>query len=528
MGNGLVGNIHSFLPEFKNWDAKAIAVFQSNLETNATNFLKDFVADFSFVKILSDNKIIAARDHIGVFPLYYYDDVNCLILANDQRLITGIQGLDLACDFGWMGDFVTQSEENPNSTFYKYIKKVPPAHILEYEGGQLTITRYWEMDIHRSLPEQTDDTYIAEFTVLLQQAVECRIPDDINIGSEVSGGIDCTSVASIAKSYLDKQNRPLFTYAHASLDEAKYPCEKEAINRFIAFLQPFKHTFTPEKISGMCRVMDHAFQLGNGIAYCHYASFSKAIFEKAGSDQVKIVFSGNGGDHGVSFKGYHAVIGSYIAQGDLKTAFRELKIIHKNPAKAIASLLFWWLRITINPKTEKRYRKTILSALQALKAMQRGYPGLLQYNYKKRSSAMVFNNVREHLAEKLAEAELSNRCEATTIAAAHYGVIYRYPLLDIRLLQYLLSLPPRMLHQNGINRYIFRKTIERWVPKTMAYQPKPPANMYGWILEAYKFDYDHQIEYSLIPENEETRFYLDFWKYRDEITRKGDLFKSII
>ena len=472
---------------------------------------------------------MAARDHFGVFPLYYYDDTNCLIIASDQRLITCIPDLDLACDILWMGDFVTQSHENQNATFYKYIRKLPPAHILEYEAGLLTISRYWKLDIHHLLPAKTDEEYISEFNFLLQQAVECRIPDGVNIGSEVSGGIDCTSVAAIAKSYLDKQNRHLFTYSHSSVDNEKHPCEKEAINTFITFLQPHKHTFTPEKITGMRGVMEHAFQLGNGIAHSHYATFSKAIYEKARSDQVSIIFSGNGGDHGVSYRGSGTVIQSHLAVGDFNKAYQELRVLHGSLIKTCLVFVYSWLKVKVNWGSERPVNAKIRkNSLKALEAMKRLYPELKDYCYKESTNSSYFKYVHEHILEKLMQAELSNRCEATTISAAHYGVLYRYPLLDIRLLQYLVSLPPRMLYQNGINRYIFRKTIEQWVPKTLAYQPKPPGNMYGWILEAYKYDYEHQIEYSLIPENAEMRFCLDFWKYRDETTRSGDLFKSIL
>ncbi|MEI6750099.1 MAG: asparagine synthase-related protein [Bacteroidota bacterium] len=527
--NDLVGNIHPFLPDFKNWDVKAIAVFQKNLENNAAQFLKNFVADFSFVKINASNRILAARDHFGVFPLYYYDDASYLIIASDQRLITAVPGLDLSPDIRWMGDFVTQSYENPDSTFYKHIRKLPPSHLLEYEEGLLKISCYWELNIHNPLPEKADEEYISEFAFLLQQAVECRIPDGVNIGSEVSGGIDCTSVAAIAKSYLDKQNRHLFTYSHSSVDNEKHPCEKEAINTFITFLQPHKHTFTPEKITGMRGVMEHAFQLGNGIAHSHYATFSKAIYEKARSDQVSIIFSGNGGDHGVSYRGSGTVIQSHLAVGDFNKAYQELRVLHGSLIKTCLVFVYSWLKVKVNWGSERPVNAKIRkNSLKALEAMKRLYPELKDYCYKESTYSSYFKYVHEHILEKLMQAELYNRCEATTIAASHYGVVYRYPLLDIRLLQYLVSLPPRMLYQNGINRYIFRKTIEQWVPKSLAYQPKPPGNMYGWILEAYKFDYDHQIEYSLIPENEEMRFCLDFWKFRDETTRNGELFKSLL
>jgi len=352
-----------------------------------------------------------------------------------------------------MGDFVTQSNDNPTTTFYKHIKKLLPAHLLEYDHGNLTISRYWELNTKNPLPLKSDDAYISEFKILLQQAVECRIPDDANIGVEVSGGIDCTSVASVAKNYLDKQNRNLFTYSHASVDNENYPSEKEAIERYLEFLQPYKHTFTPEKIRGMR---------------------------------------------------------------------------HKNFFKACMVLCYYWLKIKMNWGSEKPLNKEMgKNRVKTLEAMKSLYPGLKEYTYQRNAVSSRFKFPNEIIKERLLQPELAQRCESTTIAASHYGVLYRYPLLDIRLLQYMISLPPHMLYQDGMNRYIFRKTIENWLPKKIAWQPKPPGNMYGWIMEAYKFDHDNHIEYSITPENEEIRFCLDFWKYRDETTYKGDKFMSI-
>lgn len=527
ISTGLIGNIHSFLKEYKKWDSGSIGLFVSSLDSDPSGFLKDFVADFSFVRIHTGSTILAARDHFGIFPLYYYQDANCLAISNDQRLITDIPDLDLSPDYLWMGDFITGSYSYPEATFYKCIRKIPPAHFLNYADGNLTFQKYWEPDLKMRQPEKPDEVYIAEFRNFLQQAVECRIPDDVYIGSEVSGGIDSPSVAAIAKSYLDRKNRPLFTYSHAAVDSENFPCEKQAIEKYLEFLKPFKHTFAPKVIRGMRHVMDHAFSLENGVAQSHFAAFSKDIYESAKSDGVKIILSGHGGDHGVSYRGSFAIIQDHIVKGNWKRAFREIQLVNKTTFHSFLVFIYQWTRILFHIGKEKRVNEEMDQGnIKALEAMKKKYPGLEQYQYNERKAFSTYRDIRLRLYESLTENELTLRTEATTIAAAYFGVIYRYPLLDIRLIQYFISLPPRMYYQNGINRYIFRKVIGKWIPEAIAGQGKPLINMYGWIMEAYKYDYEHEIGYNFKPGSAETEFYLHFWKYRDEQTREGDLFKK--
>ncbi|MFZ9846585.1 MAG: asparagine synthase-related protein, partial [Flavobacteriales bacterium] len=100
-----------------------------------------------------------------------------------------------------------------------------------------------------------------------------------------------------------------------------------------------------------------------------------------------------------------------------------------------------------------------------------------------------------------------------------FGVLYRYPLLDIRLMQYMLSLPTHLYFHNNMNRYIFREAIKAWVPLYLAQQPKPPGNMYGWIGEAYDFDRDHNVPSMNISKDEELEFYFSWWSKRSDYNK---------
>jgi asparagine synthase (glutamine-hydrolysing) len=525
----LIGNICPYLSEYKIFDSQNIIKFQDNLDKNAVDFLKSFVGDFSLVYRKSDNEIIAVRDQIGVFPLYYYNDDKILIISNDQRLMIEIPGIDLSPDEAWISSFLLSKNELVEHTFYTHIKQVPPAHILRYQDNNLKIERYWELNLDQKLPQKTDKEYIDEFRELLVQAVESRIPDGVKVGSEVSGGIDCTSVAAIAKNYLDKQQRPLYTYAHSAVDTETFSSEREAIDAYLQDLKPYKNTFVPRKLTGIRDLASHAFSLKNGVPDCHYALFSRDIYTSAKEDQVSIVFSGLGGDHGVSFKGIGSVLNDLARRKEWKKLKTELKFIHKSFLKTNLNLLKYVVRyaffgsklLTIenNDKITETKRKILIE-------FQEKYPFLADFQIRPEAKVSRKQSVQFHIKKRITDVELNARCTATTISATHFGILYRYPLLDIRLLQYFVSLPSHLYYQKGINRYIFRQVIKDFVPR-IAFQPKPPANMYGWILEAYMFDYQNKLEYNLVSDDEETTLYHLYWKYRDEQCYKAnDYFKD--
>jgi asparagine synthase (glutamine-hydrolysing) len=520
----LLGNIHPYDVEYKNFEASKITQFVSHLDSNPTSFLHDFVGDFSFVYHMQNQTILAARDHNGVFPLFYYHDSNVLIISNDQRLMLEIPSIDLTPDPQWMGEFVQGSHELTDATYYKNIKQVPPAHILLFQDNQLTIERYWELDLSKPMPHKPEKEYIQEFNALLIQAVETRIPDGVQVGSEVSGGIDCTSVAAIAKRYLDQQQRPLFTYGHSAFDTVHFSSEREAIDAFLLHLKPTKNTFIPQKLVGMRSIASHAFRLRNGIAHCHYALFSRDVYAAAQADNVSIVFSGLGGDHGVSYRGSSLVLNELARKGSYKRLFQALKVIHGKTIQLLVVFVVLIIRNTLFKNAKEKpsqNEKMQQSKARTIVELQKEFPALANFSTKSPEEISRNMSPQASIKERVSKNELSFRCASTTIAASHFGVLYRYPLLDIRLLQYFVSLPSHMYFNKGINRYIFRQTIQQYVP-SIAFQPKPPANMYGWILEAYKHDFENQLAYDDVPEDDEIRLYQAFWKHRDEQCYAGN------
>ena len=515
LSSSIIGNVFSYQK------SKGLIEVKEGLEGNAKAFLKDFIGDFSFVFLPSDsrkNSFIAARDHMGIFPLFYYNDEKMLVIANDQRLMIDIEGINLKKNDKWIADYVFHNGDDQEGTFYLNIKKVPPAHFLIYEAGKIEIEKYWELDIHSRLAKKTDKEYIDEFRSLLKEAVECRIPNDVNVGSEVSGGIDCTSIAAIAKAHLDESSRKLYTYAHAAMDDNN-PSEKKAIEKYLTHLKPFKHTFIPLEMKGMRAVAHPTLMLRNGVSKSHYALFSRDIYRAAQRDQVKVILSGNGGDHCVSFKAVVGVIQQLIAEGSFKMAWKELRLLHggylKSIFKFITAVLNFWIESPLAKKNSQGFLEK--SDKQNRDWLSHFYPSSSKLVREKKITQKKFIPIRTLIFDRLYRGDVSERGEHTTIAAAEFGVLYRYPLLDVRLLQYMVSLPTHLYYHDKMNRYIFREAIKPYVPLYLAMQPKPPGNMYCWISEAYDYDnkHHHNDEVKIPQNDEEMEFYFRWWEKKE-------------
>jgi asparagine synthase (glutamine-hydrolysing) len=172
-----------------------------------TDCPRHLLGDFAF--IIADpprGRLFCARDHLGVKPLFFASGTDWLVVSNTLdcvRLHSQVSSrLDdsFVCDFllfGWNTD-VTAS-------VFADIRRLAPAHGLEWTDGRLVIRRYWSMTIPdevrgRSLRDQVDG-----FREVFETAVEDRLRTD-RVVVFMSGGLDSSSLAATALPLLKKRS----------------------------------------------------------------------------------------------------------------------------------------------------------------------------------------------------------------------------------------------------------------------------------------------------------------------------------
>lgn len=162
--------------------------------------LERVAGDFAFA--LWDDRhrrLVCACDQIGVVPLHYAEVGDQLLVASSPELLLLHPGVSDALSQGAVADFLLTGHLGSfGITTYSAIRRLPPAHVLTWSAGRLTLRRYWRPpDLEPLLRLATPREYASEFRELLERAVSDRI-DSGPLTSHLSGGMDSTSVTAIA------------------------------------------------------------------------------------------------------------------------------------------------------------------------------------------------------------------------------------------------------------------------------------------------------------------------------------------
>lgn len=170
---------------------------------------------FAFV-IAYDDKIFAARDHLGVKPLYYYYHEHELLLASEIKAILKYIKKTVVDQTGIKELLGLGPSLSPGKTLYRDIYSLRPAHYLFLWDDHLEIRRYWipQKKCHHKSYEET----VKDIRCLVNQSIQRQLLSDVDISCMLSGGLDSSIITAISSQYINH----LATYSIDYLDQDKY------------------------------------------------------------------------------------------------------------------------------------------------------------------------------------------------------------------------------------------------------------------------------------------------------------------
>lgn len=254
------------------------------------------------------NKVVLARDHFGVKPLYYYRAGDKLVFASEIKgiLASGIYTPDI----NWQGfyDYFTYLYVPCPETIFAGIYQIPPAHFLEFDLNNNTssLAQFWSL---KSAGETNGHTvsYEAskkELRQLLTQSVEQQMISDVPLGVFLSGGVDSPIITGLMAE-LSSQPVKTFTVTFTGKNVELYNEGEQAS----AVARKFRteHHEIPVNISEPLEMLDLVGSFdqpfGNPTFYLMH------LISKAARPHVTVALCGAGGDE--LFAGYprHRAVG---------------------------------------------------------------------------------------------------------------------------------------------------------------------------------------------------------------------------
>ncbi|HEU4366666.1 MAG TPA: asparagine synthase-related protein [Methylomirabilota bacterium] len=166
--------------------------------------LRHLLGDFVFAVWDADRRrLFCARDHFGVKPLYYAQTATGLVFSNTLDCVRLHPDVPGAVNDAAIGDFLLfGAHQDPATTAFEAIRRLPAAHHLA-GTGRLEARRYWTLPIDGPIRYAHRQDYVDRFGELLGSAVADRLRC-AGAGVLMSGGVDSTAVAATAKHGLSR------------------------------------------------------------------------------------------------------------------------------------------------------------------------------------------------------------------------------------------------------------------------------------------------------------------------------------
>lgn len=170
----------------------------------------------------SRKRLVLARDRLGIKPLYYCEHDRNLYFGSELKAILEHPEIPRQLDLEALSAFLSVNYVPGPRTLINGIRKLPPGHLLEWQGGQLALRRWWTLPTgparHIAIADAKE-----ELDTLLQDAVREQLAADVPLGIWASGGLDSSTILHYAASASPSRLKTFsISFAGRSFDESRY------------------------------------------------------------------------------------------------------------------------------------------------------------------------------------------------------------------------------------------------------------------------------------------------------------------
>lgn len=432
------------------------------------------LGDFSFA--IWDGRrrnLFGCRDIIGMKPFMYYWNGRRLLFGSEMKQLFEAEvpkSLNLAYLGGMIFDTYTDHEETP----YEFVRKLPPGHSLTLHEGVLNVKRYWNWDPDEeplsrlSLRENGE-----QFHKIFTQAVEVRLrhPEGYRNGSLLSGGLDSSSIVSVAASRTGfrAESLPVFALRFPEIAPPDHLRHYEGVDESRyrdAVIERFGLRFLPVDIKGWGpfeNYRENVWHQDHPLTFSNLAYFQH-LFQTVRESGVRSLLSGEGGDD-IFIVGSQCFV-DLLRRGDLLGFFNELRGRHRILGTSYFALLNSAFRMLLPEVIKVSYRRFIKRPVPSW--LREGFVkevGLKerserdlnwQCQYNRSRSFGIFCHI--HSAASPLGFEVFERMASSCQLEA------RYPFFDLRLLRFMASVPWRQKTKEGVKKCLLREALKDTLP----------------------------------------------------------------
>ncbi|MBI5680860.1 MAG: lasso peptide isopeptide bond-forming cyclase [Methanobacterium sp.] len=433
------------------------------------------LGDFAFaIWDKNKEKLFCARDHMGVKPFYYHLSDDSFYFAIEIKALLSVQEIPCKLNEVKIADYIISMDEDRKNTFYQEIYRLPAAHSISIDFKKNELKQYWTLDPSNELNLGSDEEYAKAFHDIFKEAVKCRLRSAFPVGSELSGGLDSSSVSCMSQKILSKDKKRLKTFSIVFKDLTD--CDESNYSKIVSKWCDMDSYFIESDGINPFEVMENPLWPKETPPSAHSMYVFWFLYKKAQEEGVRVLLNGFEGDAAVG-RG-NCLLEELARKKRFKMMIKEIKatskLTHVNPFE----ILFYEVMGPLAPEflkniwkflsqdfTYKNHEKKIINKDFAKKInLKERYE--IMNEYLKNKGKNVRNNQFYELSSGFYQMILE---EFDQIAAAS-SMEFRFPFMDKRLLEFCLSLPPDQQLSDGWDRIIMRRAMENIIPPEIQFR----------------------------------------------------------
>jgi asparagine synthase (glutamine-hydrolysing) len=434
--------------------------------------------------------LVLARDRLGIKPLYYAATPERVLFASQLKAFHAFPRWKPRIDDDAIAGYLRHAYIAQPHTIYREASKLAPGHILTMRRGEEPVLRcFWNLRSiaaagqRRNDPAPDANEAVERLDELLRDSVRLRMIADVPLGAFLSGGIDSSTVIALMQA---QSSRPVKTFT-IGFHESGYDEARNA-KRVATHLGTDHTEFYVEPR----HALDVIPQLPDWFdePFADPSQIPTYLVSELTRRHVTVALSGDGGDE--LFAGYNRYFWAERLARAARLVPRPLRgasagilnsvrpetwdrLFQAVPAGWRPALpgdkLHKIAKLLENPAPDALYRRLVSQWEQPDEIAAAGrepsgplWDATIAGDFPDFVPRMQFLDMVSYLPD-----DILTKVDRATMAVGLEG---RVPLLDHRVVAYSWGLPLGMKVRGGHGKWLLRRVLDRYVPRSLIERPK--------------------------------------------------------
>ncbi|MBV1888805.1 MAG: hypothetical protein KUG67_00985 [Proteobacteria bacterium] len=446
------------------------------------------IGDFAFV--IWDNRsrtLFAARDAMNMRTLSYCETGKSLCIATEGTQLLQHPNNDAKINKHALASWIS-GWPDPNVSMFDGIPLLPAGHSLLADANSIKVERYWALDPELKIRHNSITDYEDQLREILSRSVSDRMrsPSEL-IASQMSGGMDSTSVTALANQQAETTDKQIHVISHtyktiSSCDES------ERINDMLQHLGIKNvHFMAAEQHADLDFRELYPPSLENPGTVCspRYIDEMKLIKE-IGAD---VLLTGSGGDE--MTWGHSLTYSRRLLRGDIKAVQEAISGCKELQLPILNTLLHLFVIPFIPQRVKQGIRK--IRGKSPATNLPIWVPDAIRQLLEQENNNIVdpthfSNSALQARYEAWQNSSTINSVRSYHQAGESFGIDVRHPFFDRRLVEFSFAIPDDLWIRENYPKWLLRRSMTGLLPDSVCWNKNKVIfdSFFGQIIRQQK------------------------------------------